>query len=94
MVRAGAARREQRHAKRDLARAERGTQKYKNQKGDGIKKGVIRKAHRPSRDKHGQGRGRRYDPEEEEEEEEDNDVRDAPTLAASFPHQVPNRVFP
>ena len=74
MVRAGAARREQRHAKRDLARATRGKQKYKNQKGDGIKKGVIRKTARPARDKHGQGRGRRFDPEAEEEEGED-DVR-------------------
>ena len=73
MVRAGAARREQRHAKRALARAERGPQKYKNQKGDGIKKGVIRKAHRPQRDKHGVGRGRRFD--EVEEQEEEDDVR-------------------
>ena len=75
MVRAGAARREQRHAKRDLARATRGNQKYKNQKGDGIKKGVIRKTARPSgRNKHGQGQGRRFDPEAEVEEGED-DVR-------------------
>ena len=65
---------EQRHAKRDLARVTRGKQKYKNQKGDGIKKGVIRKTARPARDKHGQGRGRRFDPEAEEEEGED-DVR-------------------
>ena len=75
MVRAGAARREQRHAKRDLARATRGKQKYKNQKGDGIKKGVIRKTARPAgRNKHGRGPGRRFDPEEEAEEGED-DVR-------------------
>ena len=76
MVRAGAARREQRHAKRALARATRGNQKYKNQKGDGLKRGAIRKTARPAgRNKHGRGHGRRFDP-EAEVEDEDDEVRD------------------
>ena len=76
MVRAGAARREQRHAKRALARATRGNQKYKSQKGDGLKRGAIRKSDRPAgRNKHGRGHGRRFDP-EAEVEDEDDEVRD------------------
>ena len=44
-IRRGAARRELRHAKRAVARAERGTQKYANQKGGG--KQSHKKAFRP-----------------------------------------------
>lgn len=75
MVRAGAARREKRQAKRVLARAERGSQKYKDQKGGGIRKSL-----RPPRNKHGKGRGRRFDaPVAEETEEDEDDVREACT---------------
>ena len=69
-MRAGAARREKRQAKRALARAERGTQKYKDQKG------AIRKAPRGPRQKHGRGVGRRFDQVEETEHAEEDDGGD------------------
>ena len=65
MPRAGAARRELRQAKRALAKAERGPQKYKNQKGG------IRKPSRPPRNKHGKGKGRHFDEDDAQGEEDD-----------------------
>ena len=77
MARAGAARREKRQAKRVLARAERGSQKYRDQKGGGIQKSL-----RPPRNKHGKGRGRRFDEDgpAPEEADEDADVREAASM--------------
>ena len=79
-MRAGAARREKRQAKRALARAERGTQKYKDQKG------AIRKAPRGPRQKHGRGVGRRFDQvEETEHTEEDDGVRARSPASCKWP---------
>lgn len=77
MARAGAARREKRQAKRVLARAERGSQKYKDQKGGGVRKPL-----RPPRNKHGKGRGRQFDGPDDEEAEEETDVRKATPVRA------------
>jgi len=88
MARAGAARREKRQAKRVLARAERGSQKYRDQKGGGIQKSL-----RPPRNKHGKGRGRRFDEDGPAPEEADEDadmvvVRDGkPTRPSTTPEE-------
>ena len=60
-IRRGAARRELRHAKRALARAERGSQKYANQKGGGPQKGHKKAFRPPSRSRNDSVR-RRHSP--------------------------------